>query len=430
MKGSRVLRAAAMALVLTGSTVAVSAAPGGAAPAPVSIVYWSGHASGALHRAVVAEVAMFNRTHPGIHVTFRAIAAQNHAMAAFESGQAPNVGLITGVSRYQLEKAHVIVNLAPFISGRNGLTRAQIHTWFYPVVWAAMHDPDGAQYLMPNEKKSQVDIYYNESLFKQAGIKSPPRTWAQVGADAAAISRLGHEDHGIAWTPRVTQYFDMVLADGGRVYRPGPRRRAFDLQNAGAVRALTMLRSWVKSGAMILTSGYQFQLDFGTGHIGLLIDSAAGYTYDKSAVGGKFVMGGAPDPAGTAGFASQEISGTSNAMFNVGTAAQKAAAWTFMKWMASPATNAYWSRHTNYLPLGPAAYQLLKGFYRRHPAEAANYSNPAHWWFAPRTPNDAAVTVALRAIFDKALNGTITPAQAVHQMDVTGTAYLSGKERG
>ena len=289
------------------------------------------------------------------------------------------------------------------------------------------------QYLLPLEKKSLVVLYYNASLFRRAGISQPPRTWAQVGQDAAKITALGPQVHGIAWTPSLRQFFDMVVANGGSVFKTGHPRDAFALVNGPAEATLTMLRSWVKSGAMILTSGYQYQLDFGTGDVGMLIDASAGYTYDAASVGGKFPMKAVPAPAGASGHSAQYINGASLVMFNVGNAAQKKAAWTFMKWLSSPQVNVYWDEHTNYLPLGPAAYAMMRGFYATHPALAASFSSPSGWWFKPRVPlaaNYEAAKTNMESPFMKALLGQLSPKAALTQMTQVGTAYLSGAVRG
>ena len=416
------------AMAAAGFVEAAHRAP--AASKPVSIMYWAGHASGALHQAVVEEVKMFNQTHPHIHVTFHDIGASHHGLAAFEAGQAPNVGMVSGYIVPQLAQAGAIENLHPYLNGANGLTKTEIAQRYYPAVWNDMQTSSGQQYLMPLEKKSLLVIYYNESLFKQAGIKSPPKTWAEVGQDASKITQLGKGYYGIAWTPALRQFFDLTLADGGQVFKTQTNRQAFALNNAGATSALTMLRSWIASNSMIMTTGYQYQLDFGAGKIGMLIDASAGYTYDKGSVGGKFVMGGAPAPIGSSGRSSQYINGASLVLFHTGTKAQQQASWTFMKWLSSPKINVYWNEHTNYLPLGPEAYQMMKPFYAHHPAQAASFSNPADWWFKPRNGNYEAAKNAIEAIFDKALREQISVGAALKQMNSVGTQYLSGKVRG
>ncbi|PSR21033.1 MAG: ABC transporter substrate-binding protein [Sulfobacillus acidophilus] len=396
----------------------------------VHITYWAGHSSGALHAAVVAEVQKFNATHPGIQVTFHPIGASHHGLAAFEAGQAPNVGMLSEWIVPQLIQAGALIRLNTWVSGKGGLSAAQIKDDYYPVVWNDMKEPDGAQYLMPLEKKSLVVIYYNEHLFKKAGIAAPPKSWEQVGQDAEKITALGSQYHGIAWTPSLRQYFDIVTADGGDVFSTKTHRTHFALGNRPAENALAMLRTWIKKGWMIQTSGYQYQLDFGTGNVGMLIDASAGYTYDKASVGGKFVMGGVAAPVGTSGHPYQYINGASLAMFNVGTAAQKQASWTFVKYLSSPQTNVYWDEHTNYLPLGPQAYRMMEAFYKTHPAEAASFSNPRYWWYKPRNPNYEAAKAAMETPFDKALRGTLSPVNAATQMTQIGTQYLTGQIKG
>ncbi len=396
----------------------------------VHITYWAGHSSGALYQAVKAEVRQFNLTHPDIQVTFHPIGASHHGLAAFEAGQAPNVGMLSEWIVPQLIHAGAIIKLNPWIKRPDGLTEAQIRKYYYPVIWNDMKEPNGAQYLMPLEKKSLLVIYYNRSLFKRAGIMSPPKTWAQVGQDAGKITALGPKYHGIAWTPSLRQYLDIVKADGGKVFASKTHRTRFALDNPQAQAALTMLRAWIKSGHMILTSGYQYQLDFGTGDIGMLIDASAGYTYDKGSVGGKFVMGGVPAPSGSSGHPYQYINGASLAMFNVGTQAQKQASWTFIKWLSSPSTNVYWDEHTNYLPLGPEEYNMMKSFYTSHPAEAASFSNPRYWWYKPRNANYEAAKAQMESPYDKALNGQISVSAALAQMTKIGTNYLTGKVKG
>jgi multiple sugar transport system substrate-binding protein len=423
-----VLAAASVALAALAGAVPARAAP----PRPVSIVYWAGHASGALHRAVEAEVAEFNRTHPGIHVSFHAIGASKHGLAAFAAGQAPNVAMVSSYVVPNLVRAHAILNLQPYIDGPHGLTASEIARDYYPVVWNDMVGPAGGRYMMPLEKKTLLVIYYNRDLFRRAGISAPPRTWAQLGADAARIAHLGPRLHGIAWTPRLSQFFDLVLADGGHVFAAGRPRRRFDLVNPGAEEALAMLRGWVRSGAMVLTTGYQYQLDFGTGNVGALIDASAGYTYDKASVGGKFPVGAVAAPAGSAGEAAQYVNGASLVMFAVGSPAQRAASWTFVKWMSSPPTNAYWNTHTNYVPLGPAAYRLMQPFYRAHPNWAASYTDPAHWWYKPRAAAGTyrAAAANMMTPWLKGLRGQLPVAQALQQMTQVGNAYLSGRLRG
>lgn len=402
----------------------------GSSSNPIKLVYWAGHASGALHQAVIAEVDHFNATHPGIHVSFIDKGASKSGLAAFEAGQAPNVAMISSYALGPMVNAGAVLNLKPYIDGPDGLSASELHSWYYPVVWDDMQTGGSSQYLFPLEKKSVQVLYFNADLLRRAKIAAPPRTWDEVTTDLAKLTALGPTFHGMAWTPSVRQFLDIARADGSPVFTTKTDRRTFDLDNAGGVEAMEMLRSWVQHGYMIVTSGYDYQTDFGAGKIGLLVDASAGYTYDAGSAGGKFPMGGAPAPAGSSGHSSQYINGASIVMMNVGSKADKAASWTFVKYMGSPSTNTYWDEHTNYLPLGPDTYSMMKSFYAKHPALAATFSNPATWWYKPQTgfaavDYEAAKPTLLADILD-AITGRMSISAALKNMDVEGTKYLKG----
>ncbi len=418
-----------LAIIATVGSMAPLGAHAATSPQVTNIVFWAGHNSGELHKALLAEVAQFNAAHPTIHVKWLGQHATSQGIAAFLAHKAPNVAMIATNEAQTFINSGAILNLKPFLDSKEGLTAAQIRADYYPVVWQDMQAIGGkAQYLMPLEKKSNVVLYYNEDLFKRAHIASAPTTWAQLVADADKITALGKNDHGIVWTPSVKQFFSMVMDFGGAVWRD-PAHKVFALNNAGARQALTMLRNMVQRKVLVPTKGYDYQLDFGTGNVGMLIDASAGYTYDLGSVGGKFPMLAAPVPAGPLGRAYNYINGASLTMFNTGTAAQKAASWTFVKWMSSPSTNSYWNEHTNYLPLGPAAMNMMKGFYKANPAYAASFSAPSYWVIKPTYATFSAAKTAMMDDFEKALLGQESVAQALVNMTALGNKYMSGQQR-
>lgn len=422
------------ALTLWGLLAATAAVSGfgpaaQAATQPIDLVFWAGHSSGALHKALIAEVAQFNSTHPAIHVKFLTTHATSAGIGAYLAHRAPNVAMIATQAAQTFIDAGAIINLESYIHSKAGFTPAQIRTDYYPVVWADMQALNGhGQYLMPLEKKSAVVLYYNADLFKRAHIPAAPQTWAQVVTDATKITNLGQNIHGIEWTPSVRQFLMMTQDFGGKVWT-NSSHRYFDLNNAGARRAFTTLRNMVKNKIMIPTQGYNYQLDFGTGKVGILIDASAGYTYDLGSVGGKFPMLAAPAPVGPSGHPYNYINGASLVMFNEGTAAQQKASWTFMKWMSSPSTNLYWNEHTNYLPLGPAVMKGMQSFYKTHPAYAASFSNPSYWLIKPRYTEFSAAKSAMMNDFMKGLLGQESVDQALMGMTAQGNKYMSGQQR-
>jgi sn-glycerol 3-phosphate transport system substrate-binding protein len=180
-----------LAVSLAGcGSAGAKAAGAGKGGAPVEITYWSEHTSGALHQAVIHEVAWFNRTHPRIHVNLQFIVTDTQGMAAFESGKAPSVAGVKAYVVPTLAQAGALENLGPYVHGKHGLSATQISQLYYSAVWKDMKENSSIQYMMPQEKKALVVVYYNENLFKKAGISHGPATWGQVSQDAKKISAL------------------------------------------------------------------------------------------------------------------------------------------------------------------------------------------------------------------------------------------------
>ncbi|WP_367307101.1 ABC transporter substrate-binding protein [Alicyclobacillus acidocaldarius] len=412
---------------------AVRVAPAEAASANgvVQITFWNGHPSGALKKEMHTLVDEFNATHPHIHVTVIDKYAQIQPVtAAMTAGDAPNVIMPHLDAAQQFAADGYLVNLTPYIDGPSGFTKAQLSSFFYPSVWNGRAIEPGKQYILPFEENGHMVIFYNADLFKKAGISSPPKTWQQLGADARKITALGGSIHGIAWTPSMEQFLTMVADNGGKIWASSSETR-FSLNNPQAVATLSFLHDLVAQGDMILTQNYDYQLDFGTGNIGLLIESSAGWTYDVQSVGGKFPVKASPAPAGTSGRAYNYVDGDSLAILNTGTKAQQDAAWTFIRWLASPAENAQWDQAANYLPIGPDAAAQLKPYYASHPDQAAAFTNPSTWLTDPAanaTQYYAALT-AMQTELLKALNGQESPQQAIANMNTVGNQYLSGERR-
>jgi ABC-type glycerol-3-phosphate transport system substrate-binding protein len=393
-----------------------------------TITFWVSH-SGALETAVTNEVNQFNKSHPNIHVQQINEDITTKGVASFYAHKAPNVADIDTESAQPFIDAGALMDLKAFINSKSGLTAKQIKQDYYPAIWHRMQTQGGKnQYFMPIENQPEMAIYYNADLFKKAHITAAPKTWAQVEADGAKISALGGNYHGIEWTPLIRQYWAMVMDFGGKVFTNNQETR-FNLNNAGASKALQFLKTMVDNKDMVLTQGYDYQLDFGTGHVGMLIDSSAGYTYDAGSAGGKFPVLAGSAPVGPSGRAYNYEKGDSLVMFNEGTSAQQQAAWEFINYMTDPSINTYWNEQTNYVPTGPAGDKMIQKFYKKNPNFAASFSDPNSWITEPPVPNFGAVITPMESELDKALAGKESIKQALQNMTTQGNNILSGKQR-
>lgn len=353
-----------VSLALAGTLVLASGSVPTSAASQTDITFWVGHGSGALHKAMVYLTNEFNRTHPRIHVTMDIIGASVKALAAYEAGHPPNAAEMqrTYVDKYA--RAHALLDLVPYIHSKvNGMSATLLNS-YYKTIWNYTKGPGNHVYMLPFDKKDMA-LYYNPNILAKAHVQ-PPKTWAQFPAVLEKIKQAGYIP--ISYSPGQAWFNMLLTSSGGSILNKAGTHA--EVATPKGLAAMAYLRNLVNKGLLQVSSGYNYQLEFGTGKVGILVDSTAGYTYDKSAVAGRFKMEGAPIPAGSSGKIAAYTDGIGLVAFNTGTKAQKEASWIFDRWMALPQQNAYWVSHTDYLPTSRIATHMLSGFYKAHPVQA------------------------------------------------------------
>jgi multiple sugar transport system substrate-binding protein len=113
-------------------------------------------------------------------------------------------------------------------------------------VFAKQGTYNGTQYGMPFTTSSRT-LFYNKKLFAQAGITSPPSTWADVQADAAKIKAKGKIGFGLPLGPEEAQAESLLwfLGDGGNYQDAQGKWTINSPQN---VAAFTFLKGLVAAG--------------------------------------------------------------------------------------------------------------------------------------------------------------------------------------
>lgn len=94
-------------------------------------------------------------------------------------------------------------------------------------------------------------LFTNTAILKKAGIKSPPKTWAQLKADGVAISKkTGKIGFGLALGPEEPQAeaLQFFLGDGGN-YTKGGKGKVWTINSPANIKAFNFMESLVKAGA-------------------------------------------------------------------------------------------------------------------------------------------------------------------------------------
>lgn len=281
---------------------------------------------------------------------------------------------------------------------------------------------DGHTWMWPFGKSLSV-LFYNQDMLKSAG-QQVPATWDQFASTLKAVSHNGVT--GISIDPggptdlsEGVIWFEILAAANGTPVFDKNGQPQFD--SPAAIKAAQYLADLKKAGALATGTGYPGETALG-GQKGVFdISSVAGYSYEAKAVGGKFTLGTANLPAGPAGNANQ-MNGANIVLFSQASPAEKQAAWKYMRFLASPSSQAYWATQTGYLPVTQGALSQMTSFTAQNPwmVTATNALNdatgsiPAPW--GDKTQSE--LGVALSSILDDDAN----PSDALKKAQTSAVA--------
>src|SRR4051794_4700543 len=144
-------------------------------------------------------------------------------------------------------------------------------------VFANLGSYKGTQYGIPFTTSSRT-LFYNKKLFQQAGITSPPQTWADVKADALKIKAAGKIGFGLPLGSEEAQAESLLwmLGNNGNFT---DKQGAYTINSQANVETFQFLKDLVKSGATEPNPGNKNRTDlwkqFAQGDIGMINGSPA-----------------------------------------------------------------------------------------------------------------------------------------------------------
>ncbi|HTW11925.1 MAG TPA: extracellular solute-binding protein [Solirubrobacteraceae bacterium] len=207
-------------------TLKLVAADYGTGPSNTSSKYWDGIA------------AAFHKANPSITVQVTVIPWTNFdstVQADVQNGNYPDV--TEGDYFQQYAQQGLLYSASQVLSNPKNLLS----------VFASQGSYDGKQYGMPWTTSSRT-LFYNKKLFKEAGIKSAPGTWAAIEADAAKIKKLGKIGFGLPLGPEEAQAESLLwfLGDGGNYMNAAGTK--WTINGSPEVTAFNFLKGLVAAG--------------------------------------------------------------------------------------------------------------------------------------------------------------------------------------
>jgi multiple sugar transport system substrate-binding protein len=419
-------------LVLAAAACSSSGSTGSSASSgqPVSLTYWSSSSQ--------AEInwldTHFNATHKGITVHGQYIASSDNlttkVVSALKTGTEPNV--LLGGDPEQLPflaESGKVVDLTSALKAET--------SQLYPGIRAGL-TYKGKQLGMALGGVGDYILFYNKTDFARAGITSPPATWTQLEADAVKLSDPAKKHYGIyiPWGTDEWITYDwegLLWADGGQFLNAGNTKTAFD--SPAGVSALTTWVDLVRKDHAAPTTSYAQAGSFdgapafASDAVSMIIEGQWAVSEFDSA---KLNYGVALVPAGTSGQSAANIGIGVASVFSRGGSAAESASITFVKWLAEPAQGAYLTSITGGLPSSPG--QLSEPAVKKEIATQPTYTTFATQLKTghsrPSVPAYAAISLDLATEIQDALNGTVTPAQALAKAAAEGNQAIASGGSG
>jgi len=337
-----------LALLIAAAAIGLTASSVGAQPkaSPTQVVLWHGY-TGHEATAIKQEVATYNKTHPGVHVTAQFAAANDYSLqkllTAIAGGKAPDIAYLFGSWAANIAKSPKTLNLTSLVK------QPSFH---YNDLWPAARAVGkvsgrvvGVPALIDN-----LALVYNKKLFRQAHLAFPTAkwTWADMERAAKKLTNRSKKQFGWAYVndgseDTVWRFEAFLWQAGGNILTPDGKKAAFN--SPAGVKALTFLqRLAVKDKAVYLDSGNDNYANiFNSGHIGML------YTGPWDLAGFPKVNYGVQILPRDRNH--QTIAGPDNWILLNNSKQRSAAAWNFMKWFLSTKEHMKFALATGDLPI-------------------------------------------------------------------------------
>jgi len=285
-----------------------------------------------------------------------------------------------------------------------------------PGAWTTV-EYQGHRYGMPWILDTKY-LFYNKAMLEQAGIAAPPRTWAELSADAKIIKDKGLVEYPIVWSwaqaeAVICDYATLISAYGGK-FLDDQGKPVFD--QGGGLQALEYMKQTVDEGLTNPNSKEYLEEDvrriFSNGEAAFALNWTYMYNLanagDDSKVKGQ--VGVVPAP-GVEGVSDVSAMNGSMGLGVTATSANPDAAWDFVTYMTSQKTQDAYAKLS--LPIWASSYDdpaVAKG---QEELIAAAKSALSVMFPRPTTPKYNELSALIQVAIQQVLLATASPADAL-----------------
>jgi len=302
---------------------------------PVTITYqtWQDFSKGTLP-ALADE---FHQIHPNITIKFQSVPAeqaQTKLTTQIAGGNAPDVAYVDTGTVGAFAPRGALVNLEDYMSKSKATPKSD-----YVPAFTKMVSYQDQMYGLPIDGESTA-LFYRTDLFQKAGITSPPKTWADLTADAAKLTDPAKKQYGyalFATTGETSYYWYPFLYQAGGAQTTADDKQAAFASPAGrkAGEFYVSLRKY-SSPDLWNSNSWDGRVSFATGKSAMYMAGAwfAGEMENSyKGITGKWAVAPLPTETSTSPCATT-IAGDALVMPSSGK--NQDAAWKWMEFLSAP----------------------------------------------------------------------------------------------
>ncbi|QGN34939.1 extracellular solute-binding protein [Microlunatus sp. Gsoil 973] len=283
--------------------------------------------------------AGFHKKYPNITVTFNNIPADSEAqklVTMVAGGTAPDVAYMDGGSVSDFASKGALVNLESYIAGSTVVKKDD-----YVANFTENAIYNGSMYGLPFDAET-TGLFYRKDLFEQAGIGGPPKTFAEMEADAKKLTNPSKKQYGIAIFGPESGYYvqPFVASAGGQLLSDDGKKAMID--SPEAIRGASFYTGLAKYAppAYLNSNSYDGRVAFEHGEAAMYI---AGSWFGGSLIGeapkirDKWATAPLPQDKECA----TQVAGDSLVMFDQ--SKNKDAAWLWLQYLSSKESLRTWN---------------------------------------------------------------------------------------
>ncbi len=225
---------------------------------------------------VQKNLRTFARLHPTIKIIWSPISSDytTKMRANVASGTVPDVFYLQPSMSSEYISTGKLLNLAPYMA-EAGVKASD----YYPSLISPFSCASGQVYGLPKDWNT-LGVYYNKSLFKQAGLAFPTSgwTWSNFQQDAAKLTKNAGTTravYGTVLSADLSRWGAILLQSGGSVLNTAGTEATFN--NTAGVKALEYYASFFKhkTGALATSVGAAWNGDaFGQQRAAMVLEGS------------------------------------------------------------------------------------------------------------------------------------------------------------